>query len=218
MAGMAMRANFIRRLQEAGNEQDRLVKELSELERVAQQAAKDIRTMMFGLRPLMLETKGLISTLETYVQQLQNEPWKTHLIVEGFGIPDTDNEVRLPQKSEAAIFIIIQEAINNIRKHAQPTNVWISLINGQNECVVTIQDDGKGFDSETVLKGYTDRGSFGLLNMGERARLINAQYELKSRPGEGTTVKVVLPHTGLPQVSTAPLMVTMPGYSASQGK
>ncbi|MEI7555952.1 GAF domain-containing sensor histidine kinase [Candidatus Chlorohelix sp.] len=210
MAGLAMRSNFIKKLYQAGNEETRLLKELTDMERVAQQAAKDIRTMMFGLRPLMLETKGLIPTLEAYVEKLQTEGWETHLIVEGFGETETESALRLPYNTEATVFIIIQEAINNIRKHAQPNNVWISLSHNDIQTIVTVRDDGKGFDSEATAKNYIERGSFGLLNMRERARLINAQYELSSKLGQGTTIKLLIPNSAMPQVTTQPLMVTMP--------
>ncbi len=215
MAGIAMRANFIHKLYDAKNEEKRLLFELSELERVAQEAAKDIRTMMFGLRPLMLETQGLIPTLEAYVDKLQTEPWKTHLIVEGFSDQEAENAPRLPHNVETTVFIIIQEAINNIRKHAKPTNVWISLLNTDEETVVMVRDDGLGFDKEVITGSYNERGSFGLLNMGERARLINAFYNLDSAIGQGTTIKLVIPHSALPRVGTQPLMVTMPGSKRS---
>jgi len=208
IAGIAMRANFIRKLYESGNEHEKLVDALNELEKVALQAAKDIRTTMFGLRPLMLETKGLIPTLEAYIEKLVAEKWQTHLIVDGFGIPETEGEVRLQHNTEAAIFIILQEAINNIRKHADPANVWITLKHDIESTTITIRDDGKGFDSEAMTANYDKRGSFGLLNMRERARLINASYDLYSRPGQGTTITMVIQHSSLPQVGTQALAVT----------
>ncbi len=208
IAGIAMRANFIRKLYESGNEHDKLVESLNELEQVALQAAKDIRTTMFGLRPLMLETKGLIPTLEAYVEKLLTEKWQTHLIVEGFGIPETEGEIRLQHNTEAAVFIIIQEAINNIRKHADPANVWLSLTHDVESTTISVRDDGKGFDSEAMTANYDKRGSFGLLNMRERARLINASYNLFSRPGQGTNITMVIMHSSLPQVGTQALAVT----------
>lgn len=191
ISGIAMRLAFIKKLLE--NEPDRVMEKLDEAEKVALTAAKDIRTMMFGLRPLMLETKGLIATLEAYVEKLQTDPWETHLEVAGFG-EDKNNYLRLEHNVEAAVFIIIQEAVNNIRKHAAPRNVWIALDHSKEATTVMIRDDGKGFDSRSVTDRYDERGSFGLLNMRERARLIGASYDLFSQPGQGTTILLTISH------------------------
>jgi signal transduction histidine kinase len=153
--------------------------------------------------------------LEAYVDKLQTEPWKTHLIVAGFGNQEGEAPARLPHNVETTVFIILQEAINNIRKHAKPTNVWISLLNTEEETVVMVRDDGLGFDKVAVTEQYNERGSFGLLNMGERARLINAVYDLDSKLGKGTTIKLVIPRSALPRVGTQPLMVTMPASKRS---
>jgi signal transduction histidine kinase len=191
VSGIAMRLAFIKKLLE--NEPERVMEKLDEAEKVALQAAKDIRTMMFGLRPLMLETKGLIPTLEAYVEKLQTDPWKTHLEVSGFG-EDKNNYLRLEHNIEATVFIIIQEAVNNIRKHAVPRNVWIALDHSKESTTVMVRDDGKGFDSRAVTDRYDERGSFGLLNMRERARLIGASYDLFSQPGQGTTILLTIHH------------------------
>lgn len=198
ISGIAMRIAFIKKLFE--NEPSRVMEQLDEVEKVALKASKDIRTMMFGLRPLMLETKGLIPTLEAYVEKLLTETWQTHLEVSGFG-DNEDNYVRMPYNSEAAVFIIIQEAINNIRKHAAPNNVWIVLERQATFTSVMIRDDGKGFDSRAVAERYDERGSFGLLNMRERARLIGATYDLFSQPGQGTTILLNIQHSDPHQVN-----------------
>ncbi len=189
ISGIAMRLAFIKKLLE--NEPERVMEKLDEAEKVALTAAKDIRTMMFGLRPLMLETRGLIPTLEAYVEKLQSDPWQIHLEVSGFG-EDKNTYLRLEYNVEAAVFIIIQEAVNNIRKHADPKNVWIVLENSKEATTVMIRDDGVGFDSRSVSERYDERGSFGLLNMRERARLIGASYDLFSQVGHGTTILLTI--------------------------
>ena len=191
ISGIAMRLAFIKKLLQ--NEPERVMEKLDEAEKVALTAAKDIRTMMFGLRPLMLETRGLIPTLEAYVEKLQTDPWQIHLEVSGFG-EDKNTYLRLDYNVEAAVFIIIQEAVNNIRKHADPKNVWIVLENSKEATTVMIRDDGLGFDSRSVSERYDERGSFGLLNMRERARLIGASYDLFSQVGHGTTILLTISH------------------------
>ncbi len=191
ISGIAMRCAFINKL--FLNEPERVPEQLQEIEKVALNAAKDIRSMLFGLRPMMLETRGLVPALESYVEKLQTEPWQIHLEVTGFG-EDKENYKRLPQNIEGAVFIIIQESINNIRKHAEPKNVWIVLEYGENATTIMVRDDGKGFDTRAVNERYDERGSFGLLNMRERARLVGADYDLHSQPGQGTTIILTITH------------------------
>jgi len=212
MAGIVMKIEFIKKALQY--EPGLVPAALDSVEQVAQQVTKDVRTMMFGLRPLMLETQGLIKTLEAYVEKLQSDPWQTHMIVSGFG-DDEENPIRLPYNAEATIFIITQEAINNIRKHARPNNVWIELQRGERETIVTIRDDGVGFDSRAVAERYTERSSFGLLNMQERARLINASYDLYSRPGQGTSITLTLLNDDPHQKGTSPLNISLPSLSTS---
>jgi signal transduction histidine kinase len=191
VSGIAMRAGFIRKLMD--HEPDKAREQIEELEKTALRCAKDVRTMLFGLRPVMLETKGLIPALEAYVEKLQTDPWQTHLEVQGFG-DNPDSYRRLPPNTESAIFIIAQEAINNIRKHAEPKNVYITLDYSDEYTTVIVRDDGKGFDSRAITERYDERGSFGLLNMRERARLIGASFDLVSQPGQGTTIMLMIPH------------------------
>ena len=82
---------------------------------------------------------------------------------------DTDGfSARLPRQAEAAIFYIVQEAVNNARKHAEAKNVWIVTREQNNFLTITVQDDGRGFDVGSVEGEYAKRGSLGLLNMRER--------------------------------------------------
>jgi signal transduction histidine kinase len=203
---MAMRADFIKKLYLNGKEQKRLMAELDELERIALKTAKDIRTMLFGLRPVVLETKGLIPAMETFVEKLLTEPWQTHLVVRGFGEPDNYN--RLPYNTEIAAFIIIQEAITNIRKYAKANNVWIILEHQNDETIITISDDGVGFDTETTLSKYDQRGSFGLLNMRDRARLINATFDLESKTGAGTKIILTIKQIPAPRSEISNLQLS----------
>jgi signal transduction histidine kinase len=213
LASIVMKIDFIKKALEL--EPALVPSKLDEVEKIAQQVTKDVRTMMFGLRPLMLETQGLIPTLEAYVEKLQTEPWESHLVVSGFG-DNEENYIRLPYNTEATVFIIIQEAINNIRKHAQPENVWIELQRGEEDTTVVIRDDGKGFDSRAVADKYDQRGSFGLLNMRERARLINATYDLYSQPGQGTTIMLTIGNDDPHQLGTNPLNVSLPSLSRAE--
>jgi signal transduction histidine kinase len=97
---------------------------------------------------------------------------------------------RLPVEVEGAIFMIVQEAINNARKHAKAPEVVIYLYQEDGQLVASVRDRGKGFNIAAVDSSYNTRGSLGLLNMRERARLIGGECRIRSLDGEGTTVEL----------------------------
>ena len=90
-------------------------------------------------------------------------------------------------------FIIIQEAVNNAKKHAKASNIVIKLRRTKKVFGIIVRDDGLGFDVSEVSKRYDERVSFGLMTMAERARLANAEFKLQSSPGEGTSVILGFP-------------------------
>jgi signal transduction histidine kinase len=149
----------------------------------------DIRTLLFELRPLGLETQGLLSTLEQYVSRWRDPSGRnTRLRLEA-----PSSVPRISHETEAATFIIIQEAVNNARKHAKASEITIYLYEEEGHLVASVRDRGKGFDLAAVESSYNSRGSLGLVNMKERARLIGADLRMRSVPGEGTTVELRIP-------------------------
>ena len=188
LAAIAMSAEYIKRL--LSQDPARALVELDSLEQLARKTAWDVRTMLFELRPIILETQGLVPTLEQYVQRFPaSEGTQIHL--------DTDHfSRRLDPQVEATVFIIMQEAVNNARKHARAKNIWLRLREEGENLIASVQDDGVGFDLEAVKSSYERRGSFGLLNMQERARLIGGRTEIRSAPGQGTAVIITVPLEG----------------------
>ncbi|MGC8874596.1 MAG: GAF domain-containing sensor histidine kinase [Chloroflexia bacterium] len=185
LAAITMNVEYIRRL--LGEDPKKALAELDNLEQLARRTSWDIRTMLFELRPVILETQGLVPTLEQYVQRFPaSEGVQVHLDTGGF-------DQRLDPKVEATVFTIMQEAVNNARKHAKAKNIWMRLARHGNNLVAAVQDDGMGFDVEAVRASYEKRGSFGLLNMEERARLIGGRTEIRSVPGKGTAVIISVP-------------------------
>lgn len=163
--------------------------EINALRNLVRQAARDARYVMFELRPLILETQGLTAALEEYAEQLSNsESFTVHF--------KTVEKINLDTKVVGTIFSIVQEALNNIKRHANAQNVWLSLEIKNNHLVVTVRDDGEGFDVNTVVEGYDKRGSLGLLNMRERAQLIEADLQIQSHseaPNRGTSIQLTIP-------------------------
>lgn len=164
--------------------------EIDALSKMTKQALKEARLLLFELRPLILESQGLIPALRNYVEQLNStEKFLTHLEVEGEYRP-------LKRAVERNIFSIVQEAVNNVEKHAKAKNVWIKITTDKDHLTVSIADDGVGFNVKEVLSRYAERGSLGLLNMQERANAIGAQFSIKSNPqgpNRGTVISLRIP-------------------------
>jgi signal transduction histidine kinase len=188
ISSIAMRLDFVRMLLEEDPVKAR--EELDNLERLAGQAVKEVRTMLFTMRPMILETQGLVPTLEQYAQRIrETERIKVHF--DAYSLDE-----RPVSHVEVAIFLIIEEAVNNARKHAQPRNIWISLERRDGDLFAQVRDDGQGFDVAEVESSYDERTSLGLVNMRERARLVNGLLKIESEPGEGTTVIFMVPMSG----------------------
>lgn len=188
LAAITMNIEFIKRLLE--RDPKRIVEELDKLSTLSKRTTYEVRTMLFELRPLVLETQGLRVTLEQYLARFQSDNNNgPQILLEA----DNVEEVALDTKTEGTLFNIIQEAINNALKHAQAKHIWVRLERDGSMLHTIVQDDGKGFDKAKVMRSYEKRGSFGLLNIDERARLVGGAAEMHSAPGEGTTVKIIVP-------------------------
>ena len=186
LAAITMNVEFIKRLLE--RDPPRVIPELDKLGALAKRTTHEVRTMLFELRPLALETQGLDVTLRQYLERFQGNGPK--IVMESNEI-----SVSLDTKTEGTLFNIIQESINNSFKYAKAEHIWVRLKQTPTTLEVTVQDDGRGFDLQKVLESYEKRGSFGLLNIEERAKLIGGTSEMMSAPGQGTTVRVTVPLT-----------------------
>jgi signal transduction histidine kinase len=187
IAAIAMNIEFIKKLFKAMPE--RVPDELDTLAELVHKTTHDIRTLLFELRPLGLETQGLLTTLQQYVDRWRDPSGAdTRLRLEA-----PANMPRLAPEKEAAVFIIIQEAVTNARKHARAEVITIYLYVEEDTFVASVRDRGRGFNLVAVESSYNNRGSLGLLNMKERAGLIGAELRIKTDPGQGTTVELRLP-------------------------
>jgi signal transduction histidine kinase len=187
MAAIAMRINFARRLLE--RDPKATADELSKIEDLARRTTKEIRHMLFTLRPLELESQGLIGALKAMAE-------KTHETYDQNVIVEAEEHVisRIEMSRQTIIFYIAEEAINNACKYAQANQIWVRMRDYDEDLVMLeIQDDGVGFDKENVESSYDQRGSLGLKNMSERAEMVNGVFRLDSAVGKGTTVRVLIP-------------------------
>jgi len=186
VAALAMRLNFLQKLFQ--HDPAQLPAELEKAERMARQAVQELRQFLFRLRPLILESQGLVAALTHLAERLQEtEPFAIHVEVD----PAVDQA--LDPNARGLVFSIIEEAVNNARKHAEPRNVWIRARIEGDQLVVSVEDDGQGFDPQALRADYSRRGSLGMLSMMERAELLKGEFGVESAPGQGTRVQLRVP-------------------------
>lgn len=158
---------------------------LDELRTLTASTIDDVRRVIRDLRPIYLEDLGLVPALEMLVQALR-QPDRPVLALTVKGEPR-----RLSPEQELAIYRIVQEALNNVIKHARAHRAEVTLI-FEAELCVTISDDGVGFSVPDRVETLTELGHFGLIGLRERAELIGARLTITSSP-RGTTVELRLP-------------------------
>jgi signal transduction histidine kinase len=189
VAAIAMRVNFARRL--LSRDQNSATDELVKIEDLARRTTKEIRHMLFTLRPLVLESKGLVAALEAMGEKMK-DTYNQNVII------DADPQVieKIEMGKQSVIFYIAEEAVNNARKHAEAAHVWIRLkLMKPDLALLAIEDDGVGFDVGAVDATYDNRGSLGMINMRERAELVNGILHIDSAEGKGTKIQLVIPLT-----------------------
>jgi signal transduction histidine kinase len=186
VSAIKMRLSIAKRMIETGK--GNIASELTEIEDMAQRASEELRHVLFKLRPLALESQGLSAALEQLKEKLK-QTFQQNLVVK----IAPDFERYLDEQQKGALFYLIEEAVNNARKYAEASTIGIQAGRQNNMLVVRIIDNGKGFDAEAVNNGYDQRGSFGMVNMRERAELLDGSLQLKSAPGQGTQITVFIP-------------------------
>ena len=148
---------------------------------------KGLRDILFALRPLPLEGGGLPAAVPALAERING--------TNGCEVRArrVESKRRLQPEVEAGAFTILREAANNAVKTGRAPHVNIDLFDEDGAVVALVEDDGKGFDVASVLGNYANRGSLGLLQMRESARLIGAQLSIDSSPGNGTRIRLRIP-------------------------
>ncbi|GFO70380.1 hypothetical protein GMLC_39590 [Geomonas limicola] len=152
-----------------------------------------VRSLMVSLHPPQLEEYGLVSAVLTYTKQYQE---RTGIAVT---VQTTPEFPRLDSGREIALFRIVQEALNNVLKHAKATRVSIAL--AREACVLrlSISDDGKGMALRPGISRLTETG-WGLTIMRERAELVGGRFTMTSAPGEGCTIAIEFDEVTWPSI------------------
>jgi signal transduction histidine kinase len=147
--------------------------------------------MLFTLRPLVLESQGLIAALEQMALKMK-ETYNQEVIVQA----DQRAVDQLEGGKQAVVFYLAEEAVNNARKHAQAPQIWVRLkLLRDSLSLLEIEDNGVGFDVGAVDASYENRGSLGMINLRERTELVSGILRIDSARGRGTKVQIVIPLT-----------------------
>jgi signal transduction histidine kinase len=149
---------------------------LAELQQDTTEALENLRDLARGIYPPLLADKGLAAALES---QARKSPLPAEV--------EADGVARYPQEAEAAVYFCCLEALQNVAKYADASRVTVSLSGRNGELTFSVADDGRGFDADTTPLGA------GLQNMADRLAALGGSIEVRSRPGEGTTVAGRLP-------------------------
>lgn len=167
---------------------EQLIDEMARLKSSLREGLVEVRRFQFDLRPSSLADRGLLATLQRYITEYRTF---FKLTVE-LQLPE--ELPTLSKDEELQIFRIVQEALQNIQKHARATTVIVRLDADEKLIQATIQDDGRGFVPQQVES--TTLSGAGLRGMGERAAAVGGELVVKSEPGAGTTVRFSLPRGG----------------------
>jgi signal transduction histidine kinase/ligand-binding sensor domain-containing protein len=178
-------------LGEMNSESNGQIEQFKSISDAATQAIEEVRHITYNLRPYHLNRLGLTQAIEAMIELVaESTPIKfetrTALLDDTF-----------PEESEVVFYRIVQECINNIIKHSEATEASVEIVRKENEIIVTIGDNGRGFAPEhnTSAVSMKTKGGFGLVGLAERVRMLRGTHTIESIAGRGTTVtvKIVLP-------------------------
>lgn len=169
-------------------DQNKAKDELKELKGIVRDSLKDVRKIIYDLRPMSLDDLGLIPTVQRYGELFYEE---TGIDV---NVRVIGKKTEINSYMQLAVFRIIQEALNNVKKHSEATKVDILIEIGFDNFNLIIKDNGNGFDKSEIDSDNSNiNDGFGLMGMRERAELLKGNFEIKSSLGKGTKITLTLP-------------------------
>ena len=166
-----------------GGENSMVKEKLSEILNLVDTTVRSIRRIASELRPTLLDDLGLYAAMEWHLEEFERRSGIRRELV----IPE--NELALSDSLKIGIFRIFQESLTNVARHSEAKNVNVSLLQKDNQLILTIRDNGIGFEEGPMATKKT----LGLLGMKERSMMMGGVYNITSARGAGTTVTVIIP-------------------------
>lgn len=183
MANVLLKSELCEKLIAKDIEQAKL--ELKNLKNIVHQSLKEVRKIIYDLRPSSLDDLGLIPALSRYIMNFNND---SGIYVDFVVLSEYK---RLSPEIEITCFRVVQEALTNISKHSMAKNASVKFEFGNRFISIIIKDDGIGFEREKIERGY------GLLGMKERVQILNGKFEVSSSQNKGTQIYVSIPLRGV---------------------
>ncbi len=188
MSNVVLKAEICEKLAEV--DMLKAIYELRSLKDIVRDCLKDVRRVIYDLRPMSIDDLGLRPTLQKYIESYSME----HSIRIDFRVKGEDNRIK-DSNIALALFRVVQESLNNITKHANATFVSIQIECTEKSILLRIKDDGIGFDVSNLHNiDREEKGGFGVLGMKERIELLEGDFFIDSVINSGTTVRVRLPY------------------------
>ena len=186
MSNLVLRAEICQRLIDHDLDQARA--ELNSLNSAINATLQDTRKFIFDLRPMTLDDLGLVPTLRRYVAQYGDKNGlEVNLMIQNM-------EQRLPSHYEVTLFRFVQEALNNVAKHANANQVRVLLDGSSQALQILIEDDGAGFHVEETLANAGARRSMGIASMRQQIEvLLRGEFGIESAIGRGTRIAATIP-------------------------
>lgn len=164
-------------------------KNIAELRTQTDGILEEVHNLALELRPRVLDDLGLPAGLQRYCRE-SAERYALDIDLQLTGFSDGE---RLPPEMENTFFRVIQEGITNVAKHAQARNVSVILERRKDRVLAILEDDGCGFDPESIMTAPSAERKLGLFGMQERMALVEGSMTIESEPGDGTTLYFDVP-------------------------
>lgn len=186
MANVIIKIDLCKKLLESNF--DRGLNELASLKENVKEALKEVRSILFDLKPISLDGLGLINTIEQTVNKLSVE---TGIDIK-LKLKPINQEIQFI--IQLAVYRIFQEILNNIKKHSKAKHVIVKLDFGSKYLILIISDDGIGFDvNETLNNVKVNGNSYGLIGISDRVSQLQGNFQITSSKGAGTVFQIKLP-------------------------